>query len=188
MGMEREGKMEKRTRWLALAAAVVVAVAACWLAHVCSPTVRLRKRTLELASTVELQRQALTPLETVRRLSAAEGALAADASAEFDWRDGGSWTVEGRREIKDLHAMLLSEAPRSRLALEGLTASARRTGPDAVDTFARARLRFEGELPLDDALHATCHWNKTRDGWKIRRLEFRLGERPPQDAIASPER
>ncbi len=168
-------------------AAVGVVLVACWLVHVCSPTVRLRKRTLELASTVELQRQALTPLETVRRLSAVEGALSVDVSADFVWQDGENWSVEGRREIKDLHAMLLSEAPRLRLVLDGRVATARRTGSDTVDTFARAHLRVDGATSLDGAFHATFHWNKTRDGWKIRRIEFRLDDRSSKGAD-SPER
>ena len=176
MEAERRGNMLKQTRWWMAVAAVAVMLAGCWLVHVFSPTVRLGKRTVELAATVELQRQALTPLETVRRLSAVEGSLAADASAEFVWQDGGSWSVEGRREIKDLHAMLLGEAPRLGLALEGLEVRARRAGSDAVETEARAGLRLEGEMTLEGRVRVELQWRKTTDGWKIQRAEFRVDE------------
>lgn len=151
---------------------------AAWLAHRFSPTARLARRTLGLAASVVLRQQALPPLEMARRLSAVESALAPAATAEFAWNDGDTRQVEGRREIKDLHAQLLAEAPRLGLALDGLTATAARTAVDAIDTTARAVLRITGETTIEGPLLATLHWRKTPDGWKITRAEFLFDDLP----------
>lgn len=152
---------------------------AAWLAHRFSPTARLSRRTAALANSVMVQRQALPPLEIARRLSATESALAPDAAAEFTWPGGDTWTVEGRRELKDLHAQLLAEAPRLWLFLEGIFTTAKRPAPDAVDISVHTHLRLDGETTLHASLLATLHWRKTPDGWKIHRAEFLLDDLPP---------
>jgi hypothetical protein len=156
-----------------------LAFGAAWLAHRLSPTARLSRRTAALAASVMVQRQALPPLEIARRLAATESALAPDASAEFMWQNGDTWTVEGRRELKDLHARLLAEAPRLWLFLEGIFTTARRPAPGAVDISVHTHLRLNGETTLHAALLATLHWRKTPDGWKIHRAEFLLDDLPP---------
>ena len=152
---------------------------AAWLAHRFSPVSRLSRRTAVLAASVMVQQEALSPLEIARRLSATESALASDAIAEFTWPDGGTWTVEGRRELKDLHAQLLAEAPRLWLFLEGIFTTAERPASDAVDICVHTHLRLHGETTLHAGLLATLHWRKTPDGWKIRRAEFILDDLPP---------
>jgi hypothetical protein len=126
-----------------------------------------------------VQQEALPPLEIARRLSATESALAPDAVAEFIWQNGDTWTVEGRRELKDLHAQLLAEAPRLWLFLEGIFTTAERPASDSVDVSVHTHLRLDGETSLHAGLLATLHWHKTPDGWKIRRAEFLLDDLPP---------
>ena len=156
-----------------------VVTAAAWLAHRFSPTARLSRRTAALAASVMVQQEALPPLEIARRLTATESALAPDAVAEFTWTDGNTWTVEGRRELKDLHAQLLAEAPRLWLFLEGIFTSSKRPASAAVDISVHTHLRLRGETTLHAGLLATLHWRKTPDGWKIRRAEFLLEDLPP---------
>ncbi len=167
-------------RMLALLLALGALVSgAAWLAHRFSPTARLARRTAALAATVVVRREALPPLEIARRLSASESALAPDATAEFTWQGGDAWTVEGRRELKDLHAQLLAEAPRLWVVLEELSPTATRPAPDAVDVSVRTPLHLDGEATtLDAALLATLHWRKTPDGWKITRAEFLFDDLP----------
>jgi len=163
--------------------------AAAWLAHYFSPPARLARRTLKLAATLELQQQALPPLEIARRLSAAEGALAPDAEIEFEWEDeedaAGRWSLSGRREIKDVHARLLAEAPRLTLRLDAINAGAEgRPSPDSVTIGASAGLNVrsaDGELPPRcGPLRATLLWQCDRSGdWKIARASFRYkADRP----------
>ena len=174
---------EKNCRSVVRMAAMLLAAAAlvygaARLAQRLSPVSRLSRRTAALAASVMVQQEALPPLEIARRLSATESALAPDAVAEFTWPDGGTWSVEGRRELKDLHARLLAEAPRLGLALDGLAATAERTANNAIETTARAALRITGETTVEGPLLATLRWNKTPDGWKIVRADFDLEEAP----------
>lgn len=164
---------------LAIGAAVV---AAAWLAHWFSPTSRLSRRTFALARSVRLDCEPLPPLEMARRLAATESALAPEATAGFAWNDGGTWQVEGRRELKDLHARLLAEAPRLGLWLVAPCLRHDRTGPGAIDTTVWSDIRVFREAfdPIfSGKLTATLRWRKTSDGWKIVRAEFRLDDAPP---------
>lgn len=170
-------------RPVALLLAVGAAVAAAaWLAHWFSPDARLARRTFALAQSVRLDCEPLPPLEMARRLAATESALAPDATAGFVWNDGDTWQVEGRRELKDLHARLLAEAPRLGVWLPGLVLRNTRTGPGAIDTTVWSDLRVFGEAfePIfGGKLAATLRWRKTADGWKIVRAEFRFDGAPP---------
>lgn len=159
--------------------ATVVAVA--WLAHRFSPEARLTRRTFALAHSVHLDCEPLPPLEMARRLAATEAALAPDATAEFTWNDGDgdTWQLEGRRELKDLHARLLAEAPRLGVWLPGLFLRHTRTGPGVIDTTVWSDVRVFGEASFSGKLVATLRWRKTADGWKIVRAEFRLTDSPP---------
>lgn len=166
---------------LAIGAALV---AAAWLAHWFSPEARLTRRTFALAHAVHLDCEPLPPLEMARRLAATEAALAPDASAEFTWNegDGDTWQLEGRRELKDLHARLLAEAPRLGVWLVAPCLRHDRTGPGAIDTTVRSDIRVFREAfdPIfGGKLTATLRWRKTADGWKIVRAEFRLTGAPP---------
>ena len=170
-------------RSAALVLAVGVAVsAAAWLAHYFSPPARLARRTIGFAATLELNQQALAPIETLRRLSASEGALAPDVVVDFEWEDeeddGGQWSLSGRREIKDCHARLLAEAPRLTLHLDSVHAVAEgRPAPDSVTIGASAGLNIwsaDGGLPPRcGPLRATILWQRDRAGdWKIARASF----------------
>ena len=177
---------EKNCRSVVRMAAMLLAAAAlvygaARLAQRLSPHTRLSRRTAALAASVMVQQEALSPLEIARRLSATESALASDAVAEFTWPDGGTWSVEGRRELKDLHARLLTEAPRLWLFLEGIFTTAKRPASDSIDISVHTHLRLRGETEptLHAGLLATLHWHKTPDGWKIRRAEFILNDLPP---------
>ena len=156
-----------------------VVVAAAWLAHWFSPEARLTRRTFVLAHSVHLDCEPLPPLEMARRLAATESALAPEATAEFAWNDGDTWSVEGRRELKDLHARLLAEAPRLGVWLPGLFLRHTRTGPGAIDTTVWSDVRVFGEASFSGKLVATLRWRKTADGWKIVRAEFRFDGAPP---------
>ena len=162
---------------LAVGAAVV---AAAWLAHWFSPASRLARRTYALAQSVHLDCEPLPPLEMARRLAATESALAPDATAGFVWNESDTWQVEGRRELKDLHARLLAEAPRLGLWLPGLLLGHVRTAPGAIDTTVRSDIRVFGETSFSGKLAATLHWRKGADGWKIADAEFRFDEAPPE--------
>ena len=171
------------------AAALLVAVgaavfAAAWFAHYFSPTTRLTRRTFALARSVHLDCEPLPPLEVARRLAVTESALASEATAEFTWNDGDgdTWQLEGRRELKDLHARLLAEAPRLGLWLVAPCLRHDRTGPGAIDTTVWSDIRVFREAfdPIfGGQLTATLRWRKTADGWKIVRAEFRLDDAPP---------
>lgn len=164
---------------LAIGAAVV---AAAWLVNWFSPESRLTRRTFALVHSVRLDCEPLPPLEMARRLAATESALAPDATAEFAWDGGDTWQVEGRRELKDLHARLLAEAPHLGLWLVGSFLGHDRTGPGAIDTTVWSDIRVfrEGFDPVfSGKLAATLRWRKTADGWKIVRAEFRFDGAPP---------
>lgn len=161
---------------LAIGAAVVVAA---WLAHWFSPEARLTRRTFVLAHSVHLDCEPLPPLEMARRLAATESALAPDATAGFVWNDGDTWQVEGRRELKDLHARLLAEAPHLGVWLPDIFLRHTRTGPGAIDTTVWSDVRVFGEASFSGKLVATLRWRKTADGWKIVRAEFRFDGAPP---------
>ena len=162
---------------LLLVLAVLVAVAA-WLGRILHPATLLERRTLHLARNLLLDQSPRPPYRIIARLSDTEDDLVPDAIATFAWPGGDTWTIEGRRELKDLHASLLAEAPRLGLALDGLSASAKLTARDTAETAARATLRLTGETTLDAPVRATLRWRKTSDGWKIVRAEFVLEESP----------
>lgn len=164
---------------LAIGAAVV---AAAWLMHRFSPEARLTRRTFALAHSVRLDCEPLPPLEMARRLAATESAFAPDATAEFAWNDGDTWQLEGRRELKDLHARLLAEAPHLGLWLVAPCLRHDRTGPGAIDTTVWSDIRVFREAfdpVFGGQLTATLRWRKTADGWKIVRAEFRFDGAPP---------
>ena len=167
---------------LALVAAATIAAA---LAHAFSPPARMARRALKLAATLELAGEPLSPLETARRLTLAQGALAPDATVELEWTAGGdtfteAWT--GRPVLKDLHTLILAEAPRTVLHFDNLRATA--TGspsPGTVTTTVTATLfadaTDEGLPARQGPLLASLLWTRDASGdWKLSRASFRFSD------------
>ena len=165
---------------LALVAAATLAAA---LAHAFSPPARMARRALKLAATLELGGEPLSPLETARRLALVQGALAPDATVELEWTADGdtsteSWT--GRPTLKDLHALVLAEAPRAILHFDNLRATAAgrpSSGTVATDVTAtlRAEAPDEGLPARQGPLRAALLWTRDASGdWKLSRAFFRF--------------
>lgn len=166
-----------------LLALVAIATVAAALAHAFSPPARMARRALKLAATLELAGEPLSPLETARRLTLAQGALAPDATVELEWSTDGdtfteSWT--GRPVLKDLHSLILAEAPRTILHFDNLHASATgRPAPGTVTTTVTATLFAdapgEGLPARQGPLHASLLWTRDASGdWKLSRTSFRF--------------
>lgn len=169
---------------LALVAAATVAAA---LAHAFSPPARMARRALKLAATLELGGEPLSPLETARRLALVQGALAPDATVELEWTADGdtfteSWT--GRSTLKDLHALILAEAPRTILHFDDLRATAAgRPSSGTVTTTVTAMLLAEAPdegLPARQGpLRSTLLWTRDLSGdWKLSRASFHFTDAP----------
>lgn len=185
-GLRRAGFSFLRTAVLLLALAAVATLAAA-LAHAFSPPARMARRALKLAAALELGGAPLPPLETARRLAATQGALAPDATVELEWTaDGGSFTESfaGRPELKELHSLLLAEAPRTVLRFENLRATAAgRPSPGTVATDVSATLLADadddGLPPRHGPLRASLLWTRDDAGdWKLSRASIRFTDVP----------